>query len=367
MKAKQLLTFTGMGLLMAISPMAMAQTVTAPRFPSPAAEVSQTIGLSKVTINYSRPSVRGREIWGNVVPFGMNNLGFGTAKESPWRAGANENTTITFSDQVGIGGTKINPGTYGLHLEMKEGGGATLILSSNSASWGSFFYDPEEDVVKTDVQTEEIAHVETLQYVFSNPTQTSVVAAVEWEKLRVPFTIEFDTHNLVLESIKNELRNTAGFGWQGPASAAQYCLANNIELDQAIIWAEQSINAQSNVNNLMLKSNILAKQGKDAESVAAVKVALAHNTASINNFYAYGRQLIGAHKADDAMEIFMDASKKWPDHWLAPHGLARAYSAKGDFKKALKYEEEAYAEAPAGSKGFLEGYLKSLKEGKDFN
>ena len=111
------------------------------------ATVTQQVGISTISINYSRPKVNNREIWGKLVPYGMNNLGFGTAKESPWRAGADENTTITFSHDMSIQNKKIAAGTYGLHLVVKEDGGATVILSNNSTAWGSYFYNPEEDAL----------------------------------------------------------------------------------------------------------------------------------------------------------------------------------------------------------------------------
>ena len=130
----------------------VAQGITTPRAASPAAKTSQTIGISKVTIKYSRPSVRERAIWGtNLAHYGYNNLGFGTATAAPWRAGANENTTITFSDDAKVEGKNIPAGTYGLFVGLNEDGKADIIFSKNSSSWGSFFYTQDEDQLRVTV------------------------------------------------------------------------------------------------------------------------------------------------------------------------------------------------------------------------
>jgi len=137
-------------LIISISSSAFAQL----SFPSGSqhANVSQRVGITDITISYSRPSVKGREIWGKLVPYGMNNLGFGTASESPWRAGADENTTISFTHDVTVEGKTLKAGTYGLHMIIYEDGKATIIFSNNSTAWGSFFYEPKEDALRVDVQ-----------------------------------------------------------------------------------------------------------------------------------------------------------------------------------------------------------------------
>lgn len=347
---------------------AIAQTITTPRGPSPAAEVSQTIGISKVTINYSRPAVRERDIYGTpIAHYGYINLGFGTATEAPWRAGANENTTITFTHDAKVEGKDIPAGTYALFVGIHEDGKADIIFSKNSESWGSYFYSKDEDQLRVSVSAQEIGHTERLTYHFIDIDNTSATVALDWEKKRFPFNVSFDVHNIVMANARNELRSTTGFGWQGPASAAQYALQNNLDLDEALAWADQSINNQQNFNNLSLKSQILAAQGKTAEADAAMKTALDDPSAGAPQYYTYGRQLIGQDRDKEAMEIFEIVNKKWPDHWLAPHGLARGYSAAGDYKKALKYERIALEKCPPGSKGFLEGFVAQLEKGEDFN
>lgn len=353
---------------------AHAQTVTTPRAASPAAEVGQTIGLSKITVNYSRPSVtsaqgvdRTGKIWGQLVPFGMTDPGFGNGKPNPWRAGANENTVISFSDDVKIEGKDLKAGSYGLHIEVKENNDATVYFSSNTQSWGSYFYEPSEDVLKVDIKTIENTFTNRLTYNFVDVTANSTVIALDWENKRFPIAIGVATNDLVLANMRNELRSTPGFGWQGPLGAATYCLQNNINHEEAIAWADQAIAGQKNFNTMSVKAQLLAQSGKGDESTKIIKEALALPSAVAGNYYGYGRQLIGQDKKDEALAIFATMKKKWPDNWLSIHGLARGYSAKGDFKKALKYEREAVLKAPDGSKGFLEGYIKTLEEGKDFN
>jgi tetratricopeptide (TPR) repeat protein len=351
-----------------------AQNVTTPRAASPAAEVSQTIGLTKITVNYSRPNVtsaqgadRTGKIWGQLVPFGMTDPGFGNGKPNPWRAGANENTVITFSDDVKIEGKDLKAGSYGLHIEVKENNDATVYFSSNTQSWGSYFYEPSEDVLKVAIKTTEHSFTQSLTYNFVDITANSSVLALDWENKRFPIKVDVAVHDLVLANMRRELRSTPGFGWQGPLGAANYCLRNNINHEEAIGWADQAIAGQKNFNTMSIKAQLLAQSGKGEESTKIIKEALALPTAVAGDYYGYGRQLIGQDKDAEALAIFTTMKKKWPDHWLSIHGMARGYSAKGDFKKALKYEREAVTKAPDASKGFLEGYIKTLEEGKDFN
>jgi len=351
-----------------------AQNVTTPRAASPAAEVSQTIGLTKISVNYSRPSVtsargvdRTGKIWGQLVPFGMVDPGFGNGKPNPWRAGANENTVITLSDDVKIEGKDLKQGSYGLHIEVKENNEATVYFSSNTASWGSFFYEESEDVLKVDIKSVENNFTQRLTYNFVDISANSAVIALDWENKRFPIKVDVAVNDLVLANFRNELRSVTGFGWQGPLSAARYCLQNNFNHEEAIGWADQAIAGQKNFNTMSVKAQLLAQSGKGDESTKIINEALKLPTAVAGDYYGYGRQLIGQDKDDEAIKIFTTMSKKWPDHWLSTHGMARAYSAKGDFKKALKYEREAVLKAPDGSKAFLEGYIKTLEEGKDFN
>ena len=359
-----------------VSSMVYSQ-VTLPRS-SAQQEVTQTVGISTITVTYSRPSVispqgqdRTGNIWGALVPYGFNNLGFGTATAAPWRAGANENTVITLSHDAMVEGKELKGGSYGFHIALQEDGTATVIFSHKTGSWGSFFYDESEDALRVQVDTEEIPQTNLLTYNFPEVSTSEATLALDWEKKRIPVKFSFDTPEIVYQNMKSELENTPGFTLNSWTAAASYLANNKIHLDKALEWANAAIEgqffSQKNFQTLQTKANVLVAMGKTEEANAVMQEALNQPTASINNYYTYGRQLIAQGKDKEALEIFKKASKKWPDHWLAPHGLARGYAANGEIAKALKFEKTAYEKAPEGSKPFLEGYLKTLEEGKDFN
>src|ERR1700751_628923 len=205
---------------------------------------TQTIGISTVTIDYSRPLAGSREVWGKTVPYGK-----------VWRAGANENSTITFSDDVTIEGKPLPAGTYGLHM-IPDKDQWTIIFSKDSTSWGSFSYDEKEDALRVTVKPHPAEMFEQLAYPFEDVKPDSAVATLRWEKRAVPFQIGVDVKAVVLRSIKNELRNVGGFTWGGFDGAAQWCLDNNYELEQAMKWEETSIQGEPRFENWETKSRI---------------------------------------------------------------------------------------------------------------
>ncbi|UII34143.1 DUF2911 domain-containing protein [Fulvivirga ulvae] len=355
----------------------MGQGVTLPQV-SPAAEVTQQVGISSVTINYSRPNVvspqgedRTGKVWGTLVPYGFNNLGFGTSQAAPWRAGANENTTIEFSHDLKIEGKDLKAGKYGLHMAIAEDGTVTIIFSKNSKVWGSYFYDEKDDALRVNVKWEDHESTPLLTYNFVEVTESYAVIALDWEKKRIPFKAEFDTPELVYQNLKNELHSSQGFAITNWTAAVAYLVQNKIHLDEALNWANTAIEGQffseRNFRTLQTKSMVLTAMGKHDEAAKIMNEALEDPNAAVADYYTYGRQLIGQDKDTEALEVFKRASKKWKDHWLAPHGLARGYSALGEYEKALKFEREALARAPETSKVFLEGYIKTLEDNKDFN
>ncbi|MCA6078600.1 DUF2911 domain-containing protein [Fulvivirga sedimenti] len=354
-----------------------AQTVTLPQV-SPKATISQTVGIAQVTVTYSRPNVvtpqgqdRTGQIWGALVPYGLSDLGFGSTKAAPWRAGANENTLIEFSHDATFGGKSIEAGEYGLHMVLSEDGAVTVILSHDTHSWGSFFYDPAHDALRVNTQWEDHANTPLLTYSFPEADLNSATLVLDWEQKRIPIKISFDTPELTYQNLTNELKSIPGFDYQNWIAASSYLSTQGIHSETALEWADNAINApfvgQKNFNSLSNKAQILNGMGESDKAAALMDEALEDPTANIQNYYNYGRTLIAQGKTEKALEVFSTASKKWPDHWLAPHGLARGLSATGSYKKALKYEREAFALAPDASKPFLEGYLKALEEGKDFN
>ncbi len=334
------------------------------------AKVSQRVGITDLTVVYSRPSVNGREIWGSLVPYGMNNLGFGTATESPWRAGANENTIFKTSHDVTVGGKTLPAGKYGLHMVINEDNTAKVIFSKNHGAWGSYFYDPSEDVLQVDVTTKEIPHVEQLRFEFNEVNATSAVASLNWGKKQIPFTIEVPVTDIVLTDIRSKMQNQAGFNRQTWEQAANFALNNDGDLDEALGWVDAAIEgqffSQKTFNNLAIKAQILAKQGKTADADAVMQEALPMGT--VFQVHGYGRQLIAAGQTDKALEIFKWNAKSHKGQWPVDYGLARGYSAVGNYKTALKHLKVAEGRAPdTQNQNAIAANLEKLEAGTDIN
>ncbi|MBS1509527.1 MAG: DUF2911 domain-containing protein [Bacteroidetes bacterium] len=336
------------------------------------ATVAERIGITDVTIHYDRPGVKGRDgkIWGGLVHTGFTDLGFGTSKAAPWRAGANENTTFTFSTDVMIEGKPLAKGTYGFFIAMGNGD-ATLIFSSNSTSWGSFFYDEKEDALRVTVKTVPLTQsVERLRYEFMDETENSAVVALEWEKLKIPFTIAVDYIKTQLESFRRELRSDEGFGPDAWVEAANFCVENNTNLEEALAWSTYAIEGvfvgQKNFKTLSCKAGVLNKLNRNAEADTLMKQALPLGT--MQELHAYGRQLLRQKKNKQALEVFKVNAQKNPNVFTTDMGLVRGYSANGDFKNALKYAKLAQPLAPdKGNKDALEKYIPMLEKGQDIN
>ena len=334
------------------------------------ATVTQRVGITDISINYSRPSVNGREIWGKLVPYGMNNLGFGTAKESPWRAGADENTTISFMHDVTVEGQALKAGTYGLHMIVYENGKATVIFSNNSTAWGSFFYEPTEDALRVDVQTAEAPFTEQLTYNFINVDANSATAVLNWEKKQIPFKISVDVPSVVLADIRRKLQNQEGFQRQSWEQAANYALNNSEDLTEALQWVDNAIAgqfySQQDFNNTNIKAGILNKMGKKDEAIALYETYLPN--ATILEVHQIGRQFIGMGLKEKALDVFKMNAKKHANTWPVDYGLARGYSANGNYKKALEHLKIAYSRVPdPGNKAAIETNIAKLEKGEDIN
>ncbi len=171
---------------------------------------------------------------------GFGDLGFGNSKGAPWRAGANENTTISFSNPVTIEGQPLPAGTYGFFIAYKPDE-CTLIFSKNHSSWGSYYYDAAEDALRVKVKPQSLDQsVERLQYTFNNQTESAATINLSWEKLSIPFKVETDYVADQLNVFRQELRTEKGFAWQGWQQAAQWCLQHNTNLEQALLWSDSA-------------------------------------------------------------------------------------------------------------------------------
>lgn len=317
------------------------------------ASVTQRIGLTDITIAYHRPAVGGREIWGKTVPNGK-----------VWRAGANENTTITFSDDVTVEGKPLAAGTYGLHM-IPDANQWTIIFSKNSTSWGSFSYDEKEDALRVNVKPHAGEAFEQLTYTFDDVKPESAAATLRWEKLAVPFQIGVDVKAVVLRSIKNELRNVGGFTWAGYDEAANWCLDNNYNLEEALKWEDTSIQNESRFENWETKSRILGTMGRKEDADKALTTAI--EKANAVQLYVYARGLQRQGNTKRAFELYPQVTKKDPSHWVSHLAMARVDSNKGDFPAASKELTQAISGAPDQTKPFLEPLLKRLEAKDDIN
>jgi hypothetical protein len=317
------------------------------------AVVTQRIGLTDITIIYHEPMVGGRELWGKVIPYGK-----------VWRAGANENTTITFADDVTVEGKPLAAGTYGLHM-IPNADQWTIIFSKNSTSWGSFSYDDKEDALRVDVKPQPAEFREALTYTFDDIKPESAAATMRWEKLAVPFHVSVDVKAITERSIRNQLRNTGGFSWSGYDEAAMWCLDGNCSLEQGLKWEDTSIQNEERFENLLTKSQILEAMGKKQEA-EAIK-AKAFDKATGVQLHVYGRGLQIQKKQEEGFAVFKINVQKHPNEWYTHGEISRMAAAKGDFPTALKEMKLALASAPDQAKTQIQGLIARLEKNQDIN
>ena len=333
--------------------------VTTPRTPSPAASVKQTIGISTVSIDYSRPKVNNRPVWGALVPYGWNVQAFGAGNSAPWRAGANENTVITFSHPVKVEGQAVPAGSYGLFFVINQDNSGEVILSKDYKSWGSFFYDQKQDQLRAKIQLRDNAHTELLTYDFTNLAKNSGELVLNWEKKQFPVKIEFAVDEIVMANADAELKGQKGFNPAGFISAANYALANDVNKEQALKWIDQAIAQNRNFASLNIKAQLLRKSGKAAEGEKLLAEAMTIATEAELNVYGY--QLLGQNQYDKAIEVLALATQRYPKSANAWDSLGEAYATKGDKDNAIKNFKKSLSLNPpenvrVNSEKFLKQY-----------
>lgn len=336
------------------------------------ASVSELIGITNVNVDYYRPAVNGREgkIWGNVVHYGFADLGFGTTKAAPWRAGANENTTIEFSTDVLIEGKVLPAGKYGFFIAMGETK-AAVIFSKYNTAWGSFYYDPKDDALRAEVpvlKTNEL--VERLRYEFSDQTDESATVSLLWERVKIPFKISVDLKKEQL-AIYRKAINSGKFYvfWQNVRDAANYCLINNINLEEALGWSYRSINdffGESNFLTLSTYAGLLERLNRKKEADSVMQKALP--LATLLQLNSYARTLTRMKENKRAFEAYKMNYDKYPQDGNTTIGMVRGYFAIGDTKEALKYAEKALEIfTDSNSRAFINKLIDDMKAGKDIN
>lgn len=342
-----------------LATLAVQAQVTLPRTPSPAATVTQTIGISTVSVNYSRPKVNGREVWGKLVPYGWNVDGFGLRNSAPWRAGANENTVLTLSHPAKIQGQLVPAGSYGLFFVINQDNSGEVVLSKEYLSWGSFNYEAKADQMKAKIQLRDIPHTETLTYDFINLAKNGGELVLNWEKKQFPVKIEFAVDDIVMANAADELKGSKGFTPQGRISAANYALVNKVNQEQAIGWIDQVLATNKTFQAMNIKSGLLKQSGKTAEADKLMVDAMTIATEVELN--AYGYQLIAEGSQDKAIEVLTLNTQRFPKSANAWDSLGEAYALKGDKPNAIKnFKKSLSMNPPENVKLNSEKYLRQL-------
>jgi Protein of unknown function (DUF2911) len=335
-----------------------------------ASGAAQTITLPP-NVHAPNGDDRRGKIWGTLVPYGIHDLGFNNRK-GPWRAGANENTVFTVTHPVKINGQPLAAGRYGVHMLAGEKEW-TIIFSKNSTSWGSFTYDPAEDALRVTARPEKAPYREWLTYDVIDRKPDRATVALQWEELSVPFTITVDDMpTLYIDNMRRELRSFVGFNAQQWLSAAQYCLQVGRNLDEALTWADNAISlpgvGQATFPALSTKAQILEKLSRTSEAAGVMAKAMDLPNALPVEIHQYGRRLLTQGKVPEAMAAFQKNAKRFGEAWPTHVGLARGYSATGDYKSALAHAEKALTQAPDDlNRKSLQDAIVKLKQGQDMN
>jgi DUF2911 family protein len=249
-------------ILALLAPSAFAQNALKLPRVSQKAVVTQTIGLTDVTITYSRPGVKGRVIWGDLVPY-----------DKVWRTGANEATEIAFSQDVTINGKALPAGTYSLHT-IPGKTSWTVIFNKKAEQWGSYEYDAAQDALRVQVTPASGPSQEWMEFSFQDLTTDAATIELAWEKVRIPFKVETKTTEQAVASIRQTLSGDVK-EWNVPFGAASFAFSNNLDKTEAMKWVDQSISIKETFWNLRLKAQMLGKDGKTKDAVAIGEKAIA--------------------------------------------------------------------------------------------
>lgn len=241
--------------VMMLNIISFAQDFRTPR-PSPDATVSQYVGVTNITIDYSSPAVKGRKIWGELVPF-----------DEVWRTGANEATTITFTDAVSVNGNVLAAGTYGIHT-LPNAGEWEIIFSKDTPVDASSTFDPKKEVLRLKVKPEEHSFMERMAFLFTNATENSVNVNLLWEKLKVSFKVEVKTQEITLQKARD------AFKWNQLMAAATYSLEQNTNLDEGFKWIQASTLINENYWNKRILAQYLAKKNQKSEAISTMEKAI---------------------------------------------------------------------------------------------
>lgn len=324
--------------------------ITLPGSHNQKVSLTQWIGnLAHVNVTYNSPNVtnprsgedRTGKIWGKLVPYGFNYEMFAN-QVIPWRAGAQTNTVITISHDVKIEGQDLPAGKYGLFMVAgKEEW--TIIFSKDYNSWGALYYNEKEDALRVTVKPIKNGFTEWLTYDFIERKKEHAVMALKWEHLLIPVKIEVPNMNeLYVKKLRSDLRNGAGFEYRNWIDAINFCVDNNINLEEALVWADYAINRQwfgnKNYGTLATKAKVLEKLGRNEEAKELRKRAL--KTANAREVSKEIQVLLSKNKSKEAHKLAVFNAKKFPEEvFITNVSFARVYTALGNKKKAIKHWE----------------------------
>jgi Protein of unknown function (DUF2911) len=302
---------------------------------SPAATVGQRVGITDVDVSYHRPSVNKRKIFGGLVPYGVL-----------WRAGANENTTITFSTPVKVEGQAIPAGTYGLFMIPGETQW-TVVFSKFAGAWGTYTYDASEDAARVTVTPETKSDVaEQMFFGFVDVTNKSAILAMRWDKTRVPVKIEVDLPTTIRTAMRETLRTGKHWDANAWAAAARWELRNG-DVATASTYADRALELGITGTTLRTKAAILEKQG-DAKGAGELRTRAKSLATEAETIGFTSGELMGAKKYDEAITYLSGYATAHPQStqlWRVYAGLGEAYAAKGDSTKAKESFDKAMAAA----------------------
>ena len=310
--------------------------------------IIQKIGYTEIKIDYHSPGTREREIWGGLVP--LNNV---------WRAGANENTVFSVTDDVEIEGQKLAAGRYGLHL-LPEENQWTFIFSNNHTSWGSYFYQEQEDALRVTVPVQNTSEFrEWLSFDFIARDRDHASIVLSWADRKAEFNLTVDIDEIALRNIRNQLRSDAYWEWFSWCQAADYCAEYRINTKEALEWINKSISMQENFSNWDVKAKLLSQLGDVAGAKKAIQKAI--EVGSDVFLERYGRRLMKEGNFTRAEYVFAQALKKNNAYWRAHFNRGNALIKLGKNKEAKKAFKFALKSAPEDRKQQIQNSLQAVQ------
>ncbi|GAB4234557.1 MAG: hypothetical protein Tsb0034_08240 [Ekhidna sp.] len=332
---------------------------------SPKASVVQRIGITDIKIDYFRPSVNGRQIWGQLVPYGYQSIAADGANTAPWRMGANNNTTIEFNHPLKIQNKQLEAGKYALFSAIREDGTAYVLISKNHSGWGSMHYKEDDVIMKYNTKMDSTdTFYEQLAFMFEEVSNDSAKLNMKWENLQITIPIKVNTKELAYQYLLSNQRSfdaiNPGTSSSWHQAAALYLMNNKFHLDQALEWSNNAIDESRggirSFPNLTTNTILKALNGQPEEANEVLKEAF-DVAPNLNIMVFFGNQANTFQLTNIAKENYLDALKKFPkatNAWYVRYQLSQIYLDEGDKKKFIKLIDQAINDAPEGYKNPIE-------------